>query len=453
MRAAAAIDAAVLSQPMGYGVWLSGGQYRWARHIAYMSERIAHHIRRGDGRLIIAIPPRHSKSETISHYTPVWALDQFPWMKVILCSYEASFARSWGRRVRNTIQEHQDKLRVRIAEDSQAAEGWHTTAGGGMSTAGAGGPITGKGADLLIVDDPFKNAEEADSATIRDKVWDWWQSTARTRVEPGGTIVVLHTRWHEDDLIGRLIQQAEADPEADQWEVITFPAIAEDGDVLGRAPGEALWPWRWPVERLRKIAKAVGARWWNAQYMGRPAPVEGGILKRGWWRFYRRAPSGLNEMIQSWDMAFKDTRTSDYVVGQVWGRKGADRYLLDQVRARMDFPATLAALRTLSAKWPGAHLKLIEGKANGPAVIAAANREIPGLVEVEPQGSKVARASAASPYLEAGNVWLPDPTIAGWVHDFIEECAAFPNGAHDDQVDAMTQALIRFMDAPMPEIF
>lgn len=453
MNATAAIDAMMLSQPMGYGVRLSGGRYRYARHIALLSERIAYHIRRGDGRLIVAMPPRHGKSETVSHYTPVWALDQWPEMRVILCSYEASFARSWGRKVRNTVQEHADVLRVRIAEDSQAAEGWQTTAGGGMHTAGAGGPITGKGADLLIVDDPFKNAEEADSPRIRDNVWEWWLSTARTRVEPGGTIIVVQTRWHEDDLVGRLLAQAQADPEADQWEVINLPAIAEDRDVLGREPGEALWPWRWPVERLRAIERSVGARWWNAMYQGRPSPVEGGILRRDWWRFYRRAPSELDEVIQSWDMSFKDTQTSDYVVGQVWGRKGADRYLLDQVRDRMDFPATVQAVRTMTAKWPGATVKLVEGKANGPAVIASLAREIPGLIEVEPKGSKTARAAAVSPYLEAGNVWIPDPTIAAWVHDFVEECAAFPNGAHDDQVDAMTQALIRFMDAPAPEIF
>lgn len=445
MQTTAALEAALFSQPMGYGVALSAGRYRYARHIAYLSERIAYHVRHGDGRLIVAMPPRHSKSETISHYTPVWALDQFPWLKIILCSYEASFARSWGRMVRNTIADHVDRLRVRIAEDSQAAEGWQTTEGGGMNTAGAGGPITGKGADLLIVDDPFKNAEEAESATIREKIWEWWQSTARTRLEPGGTIIILHTRWHEDDLIGRLIQQAQADPEADQWEVINFPAIAEDADLLGRQPGEALWPWRYPAEALTKLAKAVGSRWFAAMFQGRPAPAEGGLLKRTWWGFYRERPARFDEVIQSWDMAFKDTKSSDYVVGQVWGRIGAEKYLLDQVRDRMDFPATLQAVRALTAKWPQAHAKLVEDKANGPAVIAQLKREIAGLIAVEPEGGKVARVNAVSPTIEAGNVYLPDPSIAPWIGDFLTECSQFPNGAHDDQVDAMSQALNRMM--------
>jgi len=167
-------------------------------------------------------------------------------------------------------------------------------------------------------------------------------------------------------------------------------------------------------------------------------------LKRNWWQYYRQTPDRFDEVIQSWDMAFKDTKTADFVVGQVWGRKGADKYLLDQVRDRMDFPATVQAVRSLSAKWPQARNKLVEDKANGPAVIATLKNEIPGLIAVNPEGGKVVRAQAASPDIEAGNVYLPDPSVAPWVHDFIEECAAFPNGANDDQVDAMTQALIRF---------
>jgi predicted phage terminase large subunit-like protein len=294
-----------------------------------------------------------------------------------------------------------------------------------------------------IIDDPFKNAEEAASQTIRDKVWEWYRSTFRTRLAPGGAIVLIMTRWHEDDLAGRLIAEMQAGGE--QWTIIEMQAEAEEGDPLGRAIGETLWPEHgfdkaWAEETKR----AVGTYFWQALYQQRPSAPEGEILKRGWWKFYKVIPADLQEVIQSWDMTFKDSDGSDFVVGGVWGRKGADKYLLDQVRGRMDFPTTLAAVKALTAKWPQARAKLVEDKANGPAVIAMLKREIPGLTPVEPQGSKMARVAAVSPEIEAGNVYLPDPSIAPWVNDFIEECAAFPNGKHDDQVDQMSQALLRF---------
>jgi predicted phage terminase large subunit-like protein len=191
------------------------------------------------------------------------------------------------------------------------------------------------------------------------------------------------------------------------------------------------------------------------QLQQRPSPAEGGILKRHWWRFYREAPRQFSEVIQSWDCAFKDTRTSDFVVGQVWGRNGADKYLLDQVRGRMDCPATIQAVKRLSEKWSQAQAKLVEDKANGPAVIATLKHEIAGLIAVNPEGGKEVRAHAVSAQIEAGNVYLPDPTIAPWITGFIEECAAFPNGAYDDQVDAMSQALNRLRKSPSldPEFF
>lgn len=252
---------------------------------------------------------------------------------------------------------------------------------------------------------------------------------------------MIMTRWAEDDLAGRLISEADAGGE--QWVILSLPAIAEENDMLGRSIGEPLWPERFGLDELLMIKAAVGSYVWNALYQQRPSPVEGGMLKRGWWQFYKESPSKFDEIIQSWDMTFKDSAGTDFVVGQVWGRKGADKYLLDQVRDRMDFPATLTAVKSLTAKWPQASAKLVEDKANGPAVIAMLKQKIEGLIPVEPQGSKVARVSAVSPQIEAGNVYLPDPSIAPWVHDFIEECAAFPTGAHDDQVDAMSQALMR----------
>jgi predicted phage terminase large subunit-like protein len=376
----------------------------------------------------------------VSQFFPAWFLGLYPSKRVILTSYEADFAASWGRKVRDIIEEHgQEMFGIRIRDDSSAAYRWEIERyGGGMFTAGAGGPITGKGGDLIIVDDPFKNAEEANSKRIRDKVWDWFQSTLYTRLEPDGSLIIIQTRWHHDDLVGRILSSNEGE----QWTAINFPAIAEEDDVLGRKAGEPLWPERFDIETLERIKKTIGSYWWNALYQQRPSPEEGAIFKRAWWQFYKVMPDRFDEVIQSWDMSFKETASGSFVVGQVWGRIGANRYLLDQVRDRMDFPTTLQAVRALTAKWPQAHKKLVEEKANGPAVIATLKKEISGLVAVNPEGSKEARAHAVAPQVEAGNVFLPDPSIVPWVHDFIEECCAFPTGAHDDQVDAMTQALI-----------
>jgi len=392
---------------------------------------------------MIFMPPRHGKSELTSRYFPVWYLGTFPDKRIILASYEADFAASWGRKARNLLEEFGPSLfGVKVSSDSSAASRWDIGGHeGGMVTAGVRGPITGKGANVAIIDDPVKNDQDAMSQTYRDATWDWYRATFSTRIQEEGAIILVMTRWHEDDLAGRLLKAQEEG--GDRWEIVNLPALAENNDMLGRQPEEPLCPELFTKETLKGTKVRLGSFWWNALYQQQPSPMEGGILKRSWWKFYRQAPERFDEVIQSWDMSFKETTSGSYVVGQVWGRKGADKYLLDQIRDRMDFPATVQAVRSLSAKWPQARAKLVEDKANGPAVIATLKREIPGLIAVEPQGSKEARAAAVSPDIEAGNVYLPDPSIAPWVHDFIEECAAFPNGANDDQVDAMTQVLNR----------
>jgi len=361
----------------------------------------------------------------------------------MLVSYEADFAATWGRKARDLLEEHGPSLfGIRVSGKSSAANRWDIEGHeGGMVTAGVNGPITGKGADIGIIDDPVKNDQEAMGVTYQERTYEWYKSTFRTRLQRDGAIILIMTRWHENDLAGKLL--AAQEEEGEKWEVVRLPAIAEEDDPLGREIGQPLCPDLFSKDALESIKKAVGSYWWASLYQQRPSPAEGGIFKRNWWQYYRRVPDRFDEIIQSWDMTFKDTKTADFVVGQVWGRKGADKYLLDQVRDRMDFPATIQAVRTLSAKWPQARVKLVEDKANGPAVIATLKREISGLIPVEPQGGKVVRAWAASSEIEAGNVYIPEPAIAPWVHDFIEECSAFPNGAHDDQVDSMTQALMR----------
>jgi predicted phage terminase large subunit-like protein len=313
-----------------------------------------------------------------------------------------------------------------------------------MIAAGVGGPLTGQGADLAIIDDPVKGPEEANSQLQRDSIWDWYRFVLRTRLQPNAAVILVLTRWHEDDLAGRLLKAAKEDPAADQWIELKLPALAEDDDPLGRALGEPLWPGQYSREALQAIKASIGTYAWLALFQQRPISPQGAFFHREWWKHYRERPGSFDQVIQSWDMTFKETRDTDFVVGQVWGKVGAFKYLLDQVRGRMSFTTTLQAVRTLSARWPEATTKLVEDKANGPAVIDSLNRELGGFIPVEPQGGKEARAAAVSPQVEAGNVFLPEG--APWLDGYIEEHAAFPKGANDDQVDATTQALIRLAE-------
>lgn len=425
-----------------YLEYVHKGLYQHARHTKLISKKLQA-IERGDlKRLIICLPPRHGKSMTVSETFPSYFIGRNPERRVIMVSYGDRLARRFGRANRDKLEEFGEKIfEIKLRQDNFSVTDWGiANHRGGMISAGIGGPITGEGADLLVIDDPVKRQQEADSKTYRDMVWHEWQYTLYTRVQPGGAIIIILTRWHEDDLVGRLLNP-EYGPVED-WDIISLPAEAEDNDLLGRKPGEALWPeFGFDEHELAAIKEAIGSRAWASLYQQRPSPEEGNIINRNWWRYYRNAPTDFDVIIQSWDMSFKGLDTSDYVVGQVWGKKGADKYLLDQVRGRLDFPATVAAVKSLSAKWPQAGAKIVEDKANGPAIIDHLKHEVPGLIAYTPQGSKESRVIAVAAEIEAGNVYIPEQAF--WVGDFVEECTTFPNGQHDDQVDAMTQALIR----------
>lgn len=405
-------------------------------------------------RLMVFMPPRHGKSELVSRKFPAYLLGRNPDTSIISCSYSADLASRMNRDVQRLIDS--EKYSLLFPESHLFGKNIRSTAKGSFlrnsdifeivnhrgtyRSSGVGGGITGMGGEYIIIDDPVKNREDADSATIREKVYDWYTSTLYTRLEKDGCILLTLTRWHEDDLAGKLLKAAQEG--ADQWTILELPAVCEyppkPYDV--RQEGEALWKWKYDEEALEKMKVTVGSRDWAALYQQHPTPGEGGTFKREWWNYYKVLPDGLYDFVQSWDCTFKDAQSSDYVVGQVWARKGSSRYLLDQVRGRMSFTETLRAIRSLSAKWPQAIRKLVEDKANGTAVIDVLRKEIPGLIPVEPEGGKIVRANAVTAVAEAGNIYLPDPSIAPWVHDFVEEHAVFPNGANDDQVDAQTQA-------------
>ena len=421
-----------------------------------------------DSRLIISMAPQEGKSVRVANDFPVWALTQNQDLRIVTASYGQALANRNGRAIRNRIVTS-PQLGLAIADDNGSVSDW-TLKGheGGVLSVGVGAGVTGRPADMLIIDDPIKDRKEADSEVYRDNVYDWWTDAAAARLAPGAPVVVILTRWHQDDLAGRLIER---DVEAG-WKVLNIPAQADhrpelgETDPLGREPGEFMISARGRTHKQWERRKATaGPRTWASLYQGRPSPDEGGVFPATWARYsapmWRERPDGTrivdgvgrpdHELVQSWDLTFKDTKGSDFVVGQVWLRVGNQAFLLDQVRARMNFTATCAALKAMSARWPQATAKFVEDKANGPAVINALSKQLVGLIPIEPEGSKYARASAIAPLAEAGNVVLPEEGLLPGVADLTEEAKNFPNSAHDDTIDAMSQAVNRLLLMPLPE--
>ncbi len=390
--------------------------------------------------IALNMPPRHGKSMSITETLPSYYLGHFQEDRVIEISYNDTFARKFGKKNKEKVKQFGKELfDIEIAKDSSAHDEWALDNNiGGMISRGVLAGITGQGADLMIIDDPIKNREEADSETHRDKIWDEWVDSFSTRLHPGAIVILILTRWHEDDLQGRLLNCEYGEPL--NWQVYNFPLEAEENDVLGRQPGEPLWPERYGKSFIEERKRYPSS--FNALYQGRPTSQDGNILKRDWWKYYDKLPEMAVE-IMSIDATFKDEDDSDFVAIQVWGKTGANMYLIDAMKARMNFPTTLQAIRNMAKKHPRAITRLVEDKANGSAIIAMLHREIGGMIPVNPEGGKVSRVNAVSPHIEAGNVFLPRQ--AEWVHDFVEECASFPKGKNDDQVDAMSQALNRFI--------
>ena len=386
------------------------------------------------GRLIIEMPPRHGKSELISHWTPVWFLDRWPDEQVILTTYDSDFAAHWGRKARNTIEENPEELDVRVSRDSSAAQRWETTNGGGMITAGVGGPIMGRGGKLLIVDDPIKNWQEAQSKTIREGQINWFNSTFYTRKEPGAAIIVLMTRWHQKDLAGYLETEHK-----DKWEIIRFPALAELNDPLGRPEGKALCPDRYDEPALGDIKTALGSCFWAGLYQQRPAPLEGGIFKRNWWEYYRQQPK-FDKLIQSWDTAFKKGKKTSRSCCETWGRAKAGYFLVDVWKDKVEYPELKRMAKALYDKWKPS-IVLIEDMASGQSLTQEMKRDTKIPVKAIPvaEGDKITRANFVSPLIEAGRGFLPKE--ATWLADFLDETSNFPNSEYSDQVDAMSQAL------------
>lgn len=388
-------------------------------------------------------------------------LTQRPDTRITIASYETGVARRWGRAVRDDITQHSIELGLSVRSDVSAQSEWQLDGHqGGVFTAGIGSALTGRPSDLMILDDPTKGRADADSATYQTRNWDWWREVAMTRLAPGAPAIITMTRWSSEDLGGMVLKPENG---GDDWRVINVPAEADhrpelgETDPLGREPGEwmvttrGMTPAQW--ERRKRD---TGPRSWAALYQGKPTPDEGGIFPRDWTTYDTpmwmdradgsRWVGGVgerddHELAMSWDLTFSDTKGSDYVVGQVWFRQGNTVYLLDQVRERMNFKATCDAILRMRARWPQAIQCFVENKANGPAVINALQQQIVGLIPVEPEGSKTARAAAVSPLAFSGNIVLPEASLLPNVEELREEAVNFPGSKHDDTVDALSQAV------------
>jgi predicted phage terminase large subunit-like protein len=393
-------------------------------------------------RLIVNMPPRHTKSEFASYLFPAWMIGRFPKMKIMQVSHNAELSSRFGSKVRNLMESPEYKQifgDVRLREDSKAKGRWETNHGGEYFAAGVGGSITGRGADLLIIDDPHTE-QDSYSDNAMDRAYEWYSSGPRQRLQPGGTIVVVMTRWAEDDLTGRLIK-AQKEPKADTWKLIEFAAILKSGNPV--------WPEYWSLEELEKVKASISPHNWNAQYMQNPVAEEGAILKREWWQVWKKdnIPQ-LTHIIMSMDTAFSRKETADYSAITIWGvfypQEGyeANIILLDAQKGRWDFP-DLKNVAFETYKYWEPETVVIEAKATGQPLIQEMRKMgIPVLDYVPAKGrDKFTRANAVAPIFESGMVWAPDEH---WAEEVIEECAAFPHGQHDDYVDSTTQAMLRY---------
>ena len=392
-------------------------------------------------RLIINMPPRHTKSEFASNLLPAWMIGRKPDLKIIQTTHTTELAVRFGRKAKTLIDspEYQQVFKTRLKEDSQAAGKWERSQGGEYYAAGVGSAITGRGADLLIIDDPHSEQDAMNGAAL-EKAYDWYTSGPRQRLQPGGSIVLVMTRWNSKDLTGALLR-SQKEIKSDEWHVVEFPAILPSG--------KPVWPEYWKLDELERVKASLSVGKWNAQWMQNPTSEEGSIIKREWWNVWAEdhIPK-LHHVIQSYDTAFLKKETADYSAITTWGvfyptqDSGPNLILLDALKGRYEFPELKRVAKEQYDYWKPETV-VIESKASGlPLTYELRKMNIP-VVNFSPSkgNDKHARVNAVAPLFESGQIWAPEQKFA---EEVIEECAAFPYGDHDDLVDSMTQAVMRF---------
>lgn len=419
---------------------ISGGRWVAVKHLLFIAGVIAKAVNEGEKRIIVTVPPRHGKSELLSVYTPVWMFDRDPTASIILTSYGAELATDFSRRVRDILQHPPIKLRARVPTDVGQVGRFHTTDGGAMYAVGVGGSILGRGADLLLVDDFIKNAKEAMSQATRQAHYDWFVSTALTRVEPGGTVIILAQRWDVDDLIGRLL----VDDPHNHWTEIRLPAIAEANDAIGRAEGEALWPERRDVDALMKIKASVGEYFWSALFQQRPVPRSSGLVDLSKLRIVDIVPrhSALKEL-RSWDLA-ATVEEGDFTVGGklIYDLNTKKNYFADVRRGRYGSSQVEQLMRAVAVD-DGHHIPIVleqEPGASGKAYASYLKHEVLKGFTVSirlSSGSKFLRAQPLYAGITRGEVNLEK---GQWNGTTLGELEVFPEGQHDDIVDMMSLA-------------
>lgn len=417
------------------------------RHHAILAKKFEEIAQGKLKRLMISLPPRHTKSEFGSFMLPAWFLGRDPSKKIIQCSNTAELAVGFGRKVRNLVDsEAYARIfpNVGLRSDSKAAGRWSTNGGGEYFAIGVGGTVTGKGADLLIIDDPHSEQEAAIASAnpeVYDKVYEWYSSGPRQRLQPGGAIIIIMTRWSKRDLVGKILQ-SNAERDGEDWEVINLPAILPSGN--------SLWPEFWSLKELQALKNELPVSKWNAQYQQSPTGDAGALVKREWWQIWEKEdPPQCEYLIQSWDTAFTKNERSDYSACTTWGvfyknenPEDPNIILLDAFKERMEFPELKAKALEMYKEWePDAFI--IEAKASGaPLIYELRSMGIPVSEFTPTRGNdKISRMNSVTDLFASGKVWCPQRR---WAEEVIEEMAAFPNSDHDDLVDSSTQALIRF---------
>ena len=434
-----------------YLAYAYGDSWIRTRLSSFLARKIQSFIESDTGHaydiLIIECPPQHGKSMTVSESLPSWYLGRHPTENIILASYDSDFAERFCRKNKEKIKScGRNLFGIEIGAIDRAGEFELGNGKGRMISRGIMSGITGNPANLIIIDDPVKNQQEADSTAYRNRVWSEWQAALKSRLAAKGKVVVIMTPWTDDDLAARIIRSEK------NVQLIRLPVEAEENDPLGRDVGESLCPElgkddQWLTDfKVSYISDPQGGqRAWTALYQCSPRQEDGNLVQRSWWKYYdpeEQIPFGTE--IISVDASFKGDDSSDYVSIQVWGKRAQDYYLRYCLNKHLNFPDTVEAIKTIYRLFPRARTVLIEEAANGPAIIQTLQREM-FIIPVTPLGGKISRVNAISPAIESGHVFLPDPAKAPWVSDYVDQWTAFPNSKYDDMVDATSQALARMI--------